>query len=257
MIALPVKLEQQIKGYSWNRITIGHSEATTFHLASHDDSYYIKIQSLEAKESLQAEKERLQWLDGKLPVPKVIYFGKDEQNEYLLISEVKGTNASDATFKSNVPLLMAGLAKGLKRIHAIGIEDCPYDQRLESKIEEVRKRVEKGLVDEEDFDPARRGKKSEELFRQLLNTRPEREHLVFTHGDYCLPNIIMSGNEVNGFIDVGRAGVADRYQDIALAVRSIRRNFGEEMVHLFLKEYGLPDVDGSKVSFYQLMDEFF
>ena len=40
----------------------------------------------------------------------------------------------------------------------------------------------------------------------LLRKRHDEEDLVFTHGDYCLPNVIIDGEEVAGFVDWGRAG---------------------------------------------------
>jgi kanamycin kinase/aminoglycoside 3'-phosphotransferase-2 len=43
---------------------------------------------------------------------------------------------------------------------------------------------------------------------------------------------------------------------LALAIRSIRYNFGEEMVPFFLNEYG-SEVDETKIEYYQLLDEFF
>jgi aminoglycoside phosphotransferase len=85
----------------------------------------------------------------------------------------------------------------------------------------------------------------------------ESEDLVFTHGDYCLSNIMISDGEVSGFIDWGRGGVADRYQDLALAIRSIIYNFGKEHVPLFLDAYGVKELDEAKIYDYQLLDEFF
>lgn len=63
---------------------------------------------------------------------------------------------------------------------------------------------------------------------------------------------------VTGFIDWGYAGVADRYQDLALAVRSITWNLGAEWVPSFLDAYRLPDgLDAAKIEFFHLLDEFF
>jgi aminoglycoside phosphotransferase len=254
---LPENLSKMTNGYSWRRITIGHSESKTYLLIGTSFNLYLKIQSLTAVESLFNEKERLEWLQGKLPVPEVIYYGQDESNEYLLITEIPGVDASDRSFEIMLPELMKQLAIGLREVHEIKIDNCPFNQRLESKIGEARKRVQNNLVDEEDFDQIRLGLTAEEVLKELLLKRPIMEDLVFTHGDYCLPNIIIDKGKLSGFIDWGRAGVADRYQDLALATRSITYNFGKEQVQHFLDEYGVKELDESKIYFYQLLDEFF
>jgi aminoglycoside phosphotransferase len=257
MQELPENLSKMTIGYTWRRITIGHSESKTYLLIGTSSNLYLKIQSLTAVECLFNEKERLEWLQGKLPVPEVVYYGQDDSNEYLLITEIEGINASDKSFEMMLPQLLQQLAYGLRAVHEIQVANCPFNQRLDSKIEEAKMRVENKLVDEENFDQRRQGLKSKDLFNEVLCKKPITEDLVFTHGDYCLPNIIIYKGKVRGFIDLGRAGVADRYQDLALAIRSITYNFGNEHIHAFLNEYSLTELDESKVHYYQLLDEFF
>ncbi|MEC0271079.1 APH(3') family aminoglycoside O-phosphotransferase [Paenibacillus anseongense] len=256
-IALPEDLSKLTNGYNWQRITLGLSQSQTYFLSGATSNLYIKIQSRTAVESLHYEKERLVWLQGKLPVPELVYYGQDDANEYLLMTEIEGVNASDKYYESMLPQLMQQLAIGLRSVHEVPVVGCPFDQTLESKIVEATRRVEQQLVDEEDFDSQRQGRKAKDLAQELLRLRPETEDLVFTHGDYCLPNIILKDGRVHGFIDWGRAGMADRYQDIALAIRSIRYNFGHEYVQTFLDAYGMPTLDEAKVHYYQLLDEFF
>ena len=62
---------------------------------------------------------------------------------------------------------------------------------------------------------------------------------------------------MSGFVDLGRAGVGDRYRDLALAQRSLIRNCGAVWVPFFFTEYGLPQPDEAKLTFYQLLDEFY
>lgn len=91
------------------------------------------------------------------------------------------------------------------------------------------------------WDLARRAARlgDEEVLAGLLAVRPAEEDLVFTHGDPSLPNVILEASEltgfVTGFVDVGRAGVGDRYRDLALAARSLAYNWGEAWVPLFFE----------------------
>jgi len=257
MKGIPNSLAKLTNGYSWERITIGHSDALTFLLKGHSYNQYIKIQPNNSIDNLYHEKEKLEWLQGKLSVPEVLYYDKDEVNEFLLITEIKGINASDKSYETNLPYLMEQLALGIKTIHSLSVESCPFNKNLDVKIEDAKRRVENGLVDEEDFDEVRKGLKATELIKELISKKPINEDLVFTHGDFCLPNIIIDKGKVSGFIDLGRAGVSDRYQDLALIIRSITSNFGKKCIPFFLKEYGVKELDESKIFYYQLMDEFF
>lgn len=52
-----------------------------------------------------------------------------------------------------------------------------------------------------------------------------KEELVLSHGDSCLPNIIFQNGEISGLIDLGRAGIADKWCDIALCYQSLKNNY--------------------------------
>ncbi len=152
------------------------------------------------------------------------------------------------------------LAENLKQLHALEIVDCPFNQTLEIKMVQAKFRVLENLVDETDFDVVRLGKTAQEVFRELLETCPAIEDLVFTHGDYCLPNILIHNLELAGFVDLGRAGIADRYQDLALITRSLESDLNPQFngwSKYFLEQYGIAKPEDSKLEFYRLLDEFF
>jgi len=254
----PPSIEKLLAGYDWDRITIGESSARTYRLRrARRPTFYLKIDGRFPTGALREEKDVLEWLSGRLPVASVVAFDGDADNDYLLMSEVPGSNAADLAGRMNNAALATLLGRGLQMLHRVDIANCPFDRSLDKEIQLARSNVDQGLVHEWDFDEIRRGKKAEELLVDLLLLRPDSEDLVFAHGDYCLPNVMIDGERVSGFVDLSRAGVSDRYRDIALAVRSMRSNLGEGFDSIFFFAYGLAEPDFKKIEYYQLLDEFF
>lgn len=257
MTIVPEPLQPFVEGLAWTRITVGESMSDIFRLdRSGRAVLYLKIAPRAQRMELLREKKRLDWLQGRLPVPNFVGYETDDRNEYLLLTPLPGRHVADLAVEEPNEKIVQLLATGLRAIHAIPIHDCPFDMTLNREIERARENVLNGLVDAADFAGTRRGRSAAELFEELLSTRPAGEDLVFTHGDYCLPNVMVDRGEVSGFVDWGRAGVADRYKDIALVVRSLERNTGEDLASAFVKAYGLSSPDTDKIEYYKLLDEF-
>ncbi len=254
--SIPADLAQAVSGFGWREIYVGLSQSRVFHLKSPEQNCYLKIAPRSFVNSLLREKLKLDWLNNKLPVPEVLLFSEDENTDYLLLSEISGVDASSDLLKDDIPQTIEQLAKGLQMIHSLPVEDCPFDARLDYKIELAEKRMLNNLVDESDFDEERQGRSPKDLFQELVATKPADEVLVFTHGDYCVPNVIIENNKSSGFVDWESAGVADRFQDIALLVRSVAHNFGEQWTGYLYEQIGI-EPDARKIHFYTLLDEFF
>jgi aminoglycoside phosphotransferase len=239
-------------------VTIGKSTAKTYCLQHrHQPTMFLKVDQKWPRRELTEEKKVLEWLSGKLPVATVLLFDEDDKNDYLLISAIPGVDAANLVGKIDNTELVILLAKGLRMIHQVPVDDCPFQRTLDMMIETAGFNVKHKLVHEWDFADARRGKTAEELYEELLLLRPQDEDLVFTHGDYCLPNIMIHQRKIAGFIDLHRAGIADRYKDIALAIRSIRYNIGPGYEQVLLRECGITEPDVDKIEYYMLLDEFF
>jgi aminoglycoside phosphotransferase len=259
-LSLPHEVSPLLSGATLSQVTVGRSGSKVYlACVAGQPVCYLKIACRPFGEDLADESTRLNWLRGRLPVPEVLAFARNNEHSYLLLSAVSGTMACDATFAAHASALVPLLAAGLRQIHQLDIAGCPFDMRLDHRIAQAERRMRAGAVDEEDFDANRRGLSAETLFEQLLRARPAQEDLVFTHGDFCLPNVIIdrARRRVAGFLDWSRAGVADRYQDLALAARSLASDFGPDYVPLLWEAYGLQQPDAAKVSYYQLLDEFF
>lgn len=72
---------------------------------------------------------------------------------------------------------------------------------------------------------------------------------VLTHGDYCLPNVMLHNWQFSGFIDVGHGGIGDRHLDLYWGCWSILYNLKDERwCSRFLDAYGREQVSVEKLS---------
>lgn len=263
-LVLPAELQTLVGAAQFEADQMGKSGTQVFRVAGAESlPCYLKVGTLHLIQHLNDEKERLLWLQGRLPVPQVLYYGEAHSKAYLLLSEIPGKISCAEVFQVDLPRLVQKLAHSLRMIHNLPLAGCPFDRRLPVMLAQAKFHIESGQVDESDFDDELLGLSAETVFQQLLTQQADldSEDLVFTHGDFCLPNVLLDqfSYEVTGFIDWGRAGVADRYQDLALATCSLEYNWGAEWVELFFAEYGIPapKINRPKVEFYRLLDEFF
>ncbi|TSE13131.1 aminoglycoside 3'-phosphotransferase [Mesorhizobium intechi] len=255
--SLPDGLRQLVSGYRWHRQTIGQSRAGVFRLAADGKpTLFLKCECNGPFAERADEAARLRWLAGQgVACPDVIALESHAGHDWLLMSAVAGEDLASAAID---PADAIGImAVALRDLHALDIRSCPFDHRLFRRIAAARARMEGGEVDESDFDEERQGRTAAEVFAALLALRPATEDLVVSHGDACLPNVMAAEGRFSGFIDCGRLGVADRHQDLALACRSIGYNLGEAWIEPFLEQYGPPEAEPAKLSWYRLLDEFF
>jgi aminoglycoside 3'-phosphotransferase-2 len=256
---LPDALLHRLTGYSSQQDELGRSTANVL-LLDHDEHepLVLKIEPASTVSELAGEGARLEWLATQgLPCPKVVTYETQADRHFLLMTRLAGSDLASSVGTLPADRIVSILAKALKALHSVDPAACPFDHRLDRRIEDARKRVEAGAVDEDDFDDEREGRSADDLFTELCRLKPSQEDVVVTHGDACLPNFMASECAFTGFIDCGRLGRADRYQDLALACWSIRYNLGDEWVQPFLDIYGGPAIDETKIAYYRLLDEFF
>jgi aminoglycoside phosphotransferase len=245
-------------------VTTGMSGAKVYHLP--ELSAYLKLGETGKVSDLERERDVLDWLKGRFPAPQVLGYEKFPGGEALLITEISGVPGSEYISASSVTVekvenAARKAAAAMRRLHEIPIDGCALDMRLAARLARSRRSIELGLLSETDaeFQTEHDGKTTWEVYKELATRRPDVEDLVFTHGDPCMPNMIFSGGEIAGFIDLDGAGVADRYADIAIFFRSFRRNARVriDLGSVFLEAYGLDAIDRDKFEYYGLIDDLF
>jgi len=230
---LPGELAELVRGYSVEKVPWEASGAEIFVLRDGGEVLYLK--SRVGGDWLLRESRVLGWIGGRLPVPELLFYGASGRRELLLTTEVKGTPVYRVEGEDRRDAVVA-TARALRMIHSLDVEGCPYAYPLQGKLNEIRGR----LGDAPEVAGLREGVPAEEL--------------VFTHGDYCLPNVLVFDGGLRGIIDWNYGGLADRYVDFVLCIWSMGFNFGVEETErrwtpLFLEEYGI-ELDPSRFEYF-------
>lgn len=262
---LPETIRKLIAGEAFKTDDTGMSEANVFIFGNK----VLKVQ--EYNEEAANEYRMLQYLQGKVPMPRIYAYEIADKKSYLLMSKCEGKIACSHEYMENPFSLCKLLADALKRLWSINISDCPSDQRLSNKLLQAEYNIKNGYVDLDHVEPDTFGENGfrdpTQLLEWLYENRPEEE-LVMSHGDFCLPNIFGIHDKVTGYIDLGKAGIADKWCDIALCCRSFLHNYsgkygGNEAYaytdydeSLLFHELGITP-NWEKIRYYILLDELF
>lgn len=204
--------------------------------------------------SVKREAEVMQWLSGRLNVPKVIECGQREGKEYLIMSEIKGKHID--CFAQEPLQYITYLVKAIKELWAVDISRCELSSRLDVRLNELKYLLEHDLADTDmsNWQDTTEFTDTTEFYQWLCDHRPQEE-LTFSHGDIGA-NFFVVDDEIY-FYDLARCGIADKWVDIAFCVRDIREYYPDsEYESLFFEMLGI-EPDYEKIEYYILLDEMF
>ena len=238
-------LSNKLSRYALEKDTLGESPATVYKVISPQDTLFLKYSRTIYEPTTYCvgrETEMIKWLNGKMNVPKIVFYEKYRGNHFMLITELKGVMLEKCGFSPSDYIKF--LVRVLKKIQSVDITDCPFESDIAFRLREIKYMNENNL-DDNDLD--------KELYKWLCENKP-KEELVFSHGDLSGSNILINCNEI-GYIDLGKAGKADKWFDIAFCVMEIRYLFHEEKyVNEFFTSLGV-EPDWDKINYFILLDE--
>lgn len=259
---LPKEIYEIVQGkpFITNKVGMSGAEVRVY------DDFVLKIQPHTVLSV--NEVAFMRYLKSKVLAPEVLAYETQNGKDYLLMNKLKGDMLFVDKFLSNQALLLEKAGEILHMLWELPIQDCPCDMTLDYRLHLAQYNVEHDKVDLDNINPRLLGangrfKTPEQLLQWLRDNKPSEE-LSVTHGDFCLPNIIVCGDKV-GIIDFPFGGIADKYSDIALLYRSTKSNlagkyggkvYGELDEKLFSNILGItPDFD--KIEYYILLNELF
>jgi kanamycin kinase/aminoglycoside 3'-phosphotransferase-2 len=251
------KLARLLDGYNEAEVITGRlgDNIVRYENTRHEFIYLKSGTGVSAK-SLELESKALNWLGDKgIDIPRVLDFGNIDDTYYLLISGVAGLPPYKLKDREKDELLKLS-AEGLRLFHQIDLTGTDFLNNLEKDLGKIEQHLRMDVIDKEKFVQANDGKTPKEVFEYLCAEKYRFENNVLTHGDFCLPNILIEGQHY-GFIDLGDCGPGDKYKDLSSMEVSIKRNYGAEWIDVFNRYYD-PNlkIDKLKIKYYQYIDQF-
>lgn len=174
------------------------------------------------------EAKIIRWMKKRLQVPENLY----EDESYLLLSKERGRALKDST-KNRILKTSAMI---LRSFWALDISNCPCSENIEMTIRELKKK---------------RLSYSEWMALGEIEKTSFKEDYVFSHGNLTLSNIIINGNGLVVLTGMQKAGVADRYRDIATLLPSLEEAGVKR--EEFFDLLGLK-IDENKIQFFQRLN---
>ena len=185
-------------------------EARVYYLEK-DGGYYLKISP---KGTLSNEAKMTDYFHKKgLGAEVLAYLSTDR--DFFLTRRIIGEDATHERFLSEPKRLCDLMATELRALHEIDFSDAPIQNRNDGYLNLAKENYKNGTFDlslTEELFPFR---SANEAFSVLSDGKGALKRDALLHGDYCLPNIMLTDDfKLSAFIDLGNGGVGDRHIDI-------------------------------------------
>ena len=257
---IPESIYPYIKNKSFTLDTKGKSGATILMFPD----MVLKIE--DDTEEVDRDEVMASWLSGRLNVPSTIISVKEKGKKYRLMERIEGEDLSSPKLLSMPKKIVDIVSKSLLSFWSLDISSCPVKRSLDIVLKEAEESVENNLVDSDAPIFKDIHFSSPYVLLKWLKENKVDEEGCFSHGDFCLPNILVSEEGSVGFIDLSRSGVGDKWNDIALIYRSLEMNYkgyynggvpysGYDSSMLF-DALGIKE-DKERIRYFILLDELF
>jgi kanamycin kinase len=215
-------------------IWLNEAGGLTYRVGRSSGDVFVKWDPAGSIESLAHERERLEWLAGRFPAPRVVGFGADESGDWLATAALDAESAVSPRWKAEPATAVRAIAAGLRLLHGtLDAASAPFSWSVDTR---VRAAAANGVE-----------------VADALRTAPPIDRLVVCHGDPCVPNTLLGASgRFAAIVDAGRVGAADRWADLAVASMSLGWNFGAGWEPLFFDTYGV-ERDEERIAYYRAL----
>ena len=257
---LPSSIQQFIGNNPLYKNKIGQSPSDVYSFTKNNELFYLKSSEpvfADTTYSVLREAKVLEWVNPKINVPELVLMEENQQSQYMITKAISARPIVDLDISAETVISI--YTEALKQLQAIPIQNCPFISNLDYRLKEAKYLLDHHLIEEVDWDDVDMNvwgnyKTHAELYNDLIENKQKIiEDLIFSHGDITDTNIFLDNKDEIIFLDVGRAGIADRFVDITFIERCLREDCSPQDAQTFLKH--LPQDNPFKRDYFLKLDE--
>ena len=171
-----------------------------------------------------------------------------ENEDWLLTRKIPGKDGISKEYLDQPERLCDVFAQELRKLHEMDIEGCPIPNHTERYIASAKVGYLKGKFNQEGLPSIWSFREGKEAFDVIEKESHLLETNTLLHGDYCLPNIILSDWKLSGFIDLDWGGVGDRHVDLYWGSWTLNYNLKTDRYReRFMDAYGRDKIELDKL----------
>ena len=218
-------------------------EARVYYIDKGEGMYLKKA----ASGTLMREAQMTEYFHSRGMGAEVLCYLKGEC-DILVTSRVTGEDCTHADYIRDPKRLCDTIAAALRELHEMSYDLCPVMNRTEEYLRTVHENYRTGNYDTSHFPDSFGYRSASEAYAVLSANAGALRSDTLIHGDYCLPNIILNGGKLSGFIDLGNGGVGDRHIDLFWGAWTLWFNLGTDSYReRFFDAYGRDKVDAELI----------
>ena len=221
--------------------------STTFELGLRTGrGWHFKILPSNDAEILKTEAEKVRWASDVLPVANKAFVKTLPGMSVLLTRTLDGNPSFDLAGILPSDKLIAGITEATNRLRSALTANVPFNAPEWTRPDGIERNLGKLAVSKQkhrQLHPDFSRLTLTEL-RDIVDQGPGDQAKVLTHGDWCMPNVLMNQEgQVTGIVDLGELHVGDEKLDPAILSWTIRANMGNLWEDSYLDSLNLTSQD--------------
>lgn len=204
------------------------------------ESFYLKTAPAG---SLKNEADMTAFFHRKGLSAEVLAYESSDR-DYFLTRAIPGEDCLDKLYLEDPKRLAETLGLLMRKLHETNSAGCPIANRTTSFISATKENHALGKWHPSRLSDSMKHFSIDDAWVTVEQLSAELKQDTLIHGDYCLPNVMLSNWDFSGFIDLGSSGLGDRHMDLYWGCWSLNFNLkSSTWCSRFLDAYGRDHFD--------------